>query len=93
MTSPALNLRAGPSDACPVEQDPVLERLFSRYRNALALNRARRLDMHAVDAVLEARVALYEHLVATGWDAPEQVRRQLALDALLLEQPPSAVAG
>lgn len=76
-----------------MEQDPVLERLFSRYRNALALNRARRLDMHAVDAVLEARVALYEHLVATGWDAPEQVRRQLALDALLLEQPPSAVAG
>ena len=93
MTQPALNLDGRSSDACPVEQDPVLERLFSRYRNALALNRARRLDMHAVDAVLEARVALYEHLVATGWDAPEQVRRQLALDALLLEQPPSAVAG
>lgn len=73
--------------------DEVLERLFARYRSALALTRARRLDLTAVDAVLEARVALYEHLVATGWDAPPEVRRQLALDALLLEQPPSAVAG
>ncbi len=74
-------------------QDEVLERLFTRYRKAMALAQAQRLDLTAVDAVLEARVALYEHLVATGWDAPAQVRRQLALDALLLEQPPSAVAG
>jgi hypothetical protein len=76
-----------------MEHDVVLERLFARYRNALALNRSPRLELSAVDAVLEARVALYEHLVATGWDAPEAVRRQLALDALLLEQPPSVVAG
>ncbi len=74
-------------------QDPVLERLFARYRHALAVNRGHRLDLTAVDAVLEARVVLYEHLVATGWDAPEHVRRQLAVDALLLEQPPSLVAG
>jgi hypothetical protein len=73
--------------------DPTLERLFLRYRRALALTRAKRLDLAAVDAVLEARVALYEHLVATGWDAPPEVRRQLSVDALLLEQPPSALAG
>jgi hypothetical protein len=75
------------------QADPVLERLFARYRSALALNRAQRLDLTAVDAVLEARVALYEHLVGTGWEPPAEVRRQLALDALLLEQPPSAIAG
>ena len=91
-----LGLNPGPPapDAWHVQHtDEVLERLFERYRNALALTRAKRLDLPAVDAVLEARVALYEHLVSTGWEPPEQVRRQLAVDALLLEQPPSAVAG
>lgn len=75
------------------EPDLVLERLFARYRKALATHRAKHLTLEAVDAVLEARVALYEHLVSTGWDAPAEVRRQLALDALLMEQPPSAVTG
>jgi hypothetical protein len=73
--------------------DPVLEQLFARYRRALALTRAKRLDLAAVDAVLEARVTLYEHLVRTGWDPPDNVRRQLEVDALLLEQPPSTLAG
>ncbi|HWH28536.1 MAG TPA: hypothetical protein VNU26_06160 [Mycobacteriales bacterium] len=73
--------------------DPVLVQLFERYRTAYALTRGGRSDLAAVDAVLQARVALFEHLVATGWDAPEAVRRQIAVDALLLEQPPSALAG
>ena len=73
--------------------DEVLERLFARYRAALALNRSSRAPLHVVDGVLEARVALYEHLVRTGQDAPADVRRQLAGDALLLKQPPSALAG
>ena len=75
------------------EPDEVLEQLFARYRRALALNRSSRVPLEVVDGVLEARVALYEHLVRTGWDAPADVRRQLAVDALLLEQPPSALAG
>lgn len=75
------------------ERDVVLERLFARYREALASHRSVHVALEAVDAVLEARVALYEYLVATGWDAPAEVRRQLALDALLMEQPPSAVTG
>jgi hypothetical protein len=75
--------------------DVVLERLFSRYRSALAANRLGSAGRSLVtaDAVLEARVLLYEHLVRTGWDAPEDVRRQLTVDALLLEQPPSLLAG
>jgi hypothetical protein len=75
--------------------DVVLERLFSRYRSALAANRVGSAgrSLATADAVLEARVLLYEHLVRTGWDAPDDVRRQLTVDALLLEQPPSAVAG
>ena len=75
------------------ESDPVLDRLFQRYRSALALHRGRRVDLRRVDAVLEARVVLFEHLVATGWDAPADVRRQIDLDALLIEQPPTAVPG
>lgn len=74
-------------------QDEVLERLFLRYRRAMAMNTRAERDLSRVDDVLEARVVLYEHLVRTGWDAPESVRRQLALDALLLEQPLSLVAG
>lgn len=74
------------------EQDVVLEHLFQRYRSALALHRGRTVDLRVVDAVLEARVVLYEHLVRTGWEPPADVRRQLEVDALLLEQPPTAFA-
>ena len=76
--------------------DPVLERLFARYRAALAANRVAgpaAKSLTTVDAVLEARVLLFEHLVATGWAPPADVERQLAVDVLLLEQPPSTLAG
>ncbi len=73
--------------------DEVLERLFLRYRRAMALNSTLRPDLRVVDQVLEARVNLYEHLVRHGWNPPASVRRQLTNDALLLEQPPSALAG
>lgn len=75
------------------DPDLVLERLFARYRSALAANRSTSRSLTTAEAVLEARVCLYEHLVATGWDAPGLVREQLAVDALLLEQPPSLLAG
>ena len=75
-------------------QDPVLERLFGRYRRAVAANRASRSarSLATAEAVLEARVVLYEYLVSTGWEPPAEIERQLANDALLLEQPPSLVA-
>lgn len=75
--------------------DDVLERLFSRYRRALANNRTSSTarSLATAEAVIEARVVLYEHLVSTGWEPPHDVRHQLAVDALLLEQPPSALAG
>lgn len=73
--------------------DEVLERLFARYRRAMSLNTAARPDLNVVDMILEARVALYEHLVHDGWDPPPSVRRQLETDALLLETPPSALVG
>ena len=75
--------------------DVVLERLFSRYRQALAANRTSRAtaSLATADAVLEARVLLFEHLVSTGWAPPPDVERQLAVDALLLEQPPSVLIG
>jgi hypothetical protein len=74
-------------------RDDVLERLFARYRRALAANRSATRSLATADAVLEARVLLFEHLVRTGWEPPVEVSRQLEVDALLLEQPPSALAG
>jgi hypothetical protein len=76
--------------------DAVLERLFARYRRALAANRntgRAGKSLASAEAVLEARVLLFEHLVSTGWAPPPDVKRQLAVDALLLEQPPSVLAG
>ncbi|MEX2291715.1 MAG: hypothetical protein WD794_15495 [Mycobacteriales bacterium] len=78
-----------------MDADPALQRLYDRYRVVVAAHRSqkRTSSLPAAEAVLEARVLLYEHLVATGWDPPAEVRRQLALDALLIEQPPSELAG
>jgi hypothetical protein len=73
--------------------DVVLHRLYERYRVASRFGTAPRVDLSAVDRLLEARVVLYEHLVRTGWDPPAPVRRQLDIDALLLEQPPCALPG
>jgi hypothetical protein len=78
-----------------MEADPALQRLYDRYRVVVATHRAQKRlsSLRSAEAVIEARVMLYEHLVATGWDPPEEVRRQLALDALLIEQPPSELTG
>jgi len=73
--------------------DPVLDRLYGNYRRAVVRCRRRHVDLSAVDDLLTARVVLYEHLQRGGWCPPETVRRQLDLDALLLEQPPSLVPG
>jgi hypothetical protein len=77
------------------EPDVVLERLFLRYRKALAANRpgSAGRSLASAEAVLEARVVLYEHLVRTGWQPPQEVAHQLSVDVLLLEQPPSLLAG
>ncbi len=74
-------------------QDVVLEHLYRRYRAAIDAWRPASVDLTAVDELLAARVVLFEHLARTGWQPPEQVRRQLELDALLLEQPPTALPG
>lgn len=71
-----------------MEGDQALQRLYDRYRVVVAAHRAQKRigGLRAAEAVIEARVMLYEHLVATGWDPPEDVRRQLEVDALLMEQ-------
>lgn len=77
-----------------MDGDPALQRLYDRYRVVVAAHRAQKhiSGLHAAEAVIEARVMLYEHLVATGWDPPEELRKQLELDALLMEQPPGLSA-
>lgn len=72
-----------------MEGDPALDRLWKRYRVVLAAHRSQKhlSGLGAAEALIEARVRLYEHLVATGWDPPEELRRQLELDAFLVEQP------
>ena len=71
-----------------MEGDPELQRLYDRYRVVMAAHRAQKRisGLRAAEAVIEARVRLYEHLVASGWDPPEELRRQLALDTLLVER-------
>jgi hypothetical protein len=78
-----------------MDGDLALQPLYDRYRVVVAAHRAQRRigSLRAAEAVIEARVMLYEHLVATGWDPPEDVRRQLALDQLLTEQPPGELTG
>lgn len=78
-----------------MESDPALQQLYDRYRVVVATHRAQRrtVSLKSAEAVIEARVMLYEHLVATGWDPPEEVRRQLALDALLTEPLPGELTG
>ena len=78
-----------------MDGDPALQRLYDRYRVVVAAHRAQKRvsSLAAAEAVIEARVMLYEHLVATGWDPPEEVRRQLALDALLIEELPAELTG
>jgi hypothetical protein len=71
----------------------VLERLYDRYRQAAERGRRPRPSLEDVDALLTARVVLFEHLLRTGWEPPPPARRQLALDAVLLEQPPTLVDG
>ena len=77
-----------------MDGDPALQRLYDRYRVVVAAHRAQKhiSGLRAAEAVIEARVMLYEHLVATGWDPPEELRKQLELDALLLEQEPGLSA-
>lgn len=72
-----------------MEGDPALDRLWKRYRVVLAAHRSQKhlSGLEAAEALIEARVRLYEHLVATGWDPPEELRRQLELDAFLVAQP------
>lgn len=75
--------------------DPALEQLFDQYRVAVAAHRSlrRTSSLRAAEAVLEARVMLYEHLVATGWDPPVEVRRQLEVDAHLAQHPSSELTA
>jgi hypothetical protein len=77
-----------PAEKGGMEGDPALQRLYDRYRVVVAAHRSQKHlgGLAAAEAVIQARVMLYEHLVATGWDPPEELRRQLELDALLLEQ-------
>ena len=78
-----------------MDGDRALQRLYDRYRVVVAAHRAQKHinGLQAAEAVIEARVMLYEHLVRTGWDPPEELRRQLELDQLLIEQPPSELTG
>lgn len=94
-TRSALKSEAAGAEDLGVEGDPALERLFARYRVSVAAHRSERRTsaLRTAEAVIEARVLLYEHLVSTGWDPPEEVRRQLEVDAHLAAQPPGELTG
>jgi hypothetical protein len=64
--------------------DPELEARYAEYRSAYRLGTAAGADEQAAEALLRARVALFEELARTGWDAPELVKQQIGVDRLLL---------
>jgi hypothetical protein len=71
-----------------------LEQAFARYRAAQRALRGRsEPGLAEVEAALAARVELFRCLVATGWEPPEPVARQIDLDAVLIEQPRGALGG
>ena len=71
-----------------------LTRAFERYRRAQAVLRGHpKPSLVEVEAALESRVELFQVLVASGWQPPEPVARQINLDAALVQQPHGALGG
>jgi hypothetical protein len=71
-----------------------LDRAFAQYRATQAVLRGHVTpSLDDIEAALAARVALFRCLVETGWEAPEQVTRQIDLDARLVRQPRGAAGG
>ncbi len=61
----------------------VVRDLARAYDRFDAVAEASPEAVHAADAVLEARNALWRHLIADGWVAPDQVVDHLNQDAAL----------
>ena len=70
-----------------------LQQAYAEYRSAMSAWRAAakagssEVVELAGGRLIEARVALYRALVATGWDPPEAVAVQLDRDIALVEVP------
>ena len=82
-------MTAAPRDPSKVE----LHNAYQEYRRAMSSWRAASKAESilaaetAADRLLQARVALYRSLLATGWQPPPAVTVQLERDAALLEAP------
>lgn len=50
-------------------------------------------SLTAAEAVLEARAALYRHLMETGWTPPEPVVKDLVYDEIVLSETDGAMPG
>jgi hypothetical protein len=78
----------------PSDEAAELRAAFARYRAAQnRLRGHRKPSLDEVEAALAARVALFQCLVDSGWQAPETVARQIDLDAALVDQPHGALGG
>ncbi len=68
--------------------------LEQRMRSGMPLDQEL-LDrsLAAAEGVLEARAALYRHLMDTGWTPPDTVVRDLAYDEIVLSETEGAVHG
>jgi hypothetical protein len=78
----------------PNSESTELEQAFARYRATQAMLRGNpKPSLDEIDAALAARVALFQRLVDTGWQAPDVVAKQIDLDAALVEQPHGSLGG
>jgi hypothetical protein len=68
--------------------------LEERMRSGLPLDQDL-LDrsLAASEGVLEARAALFRHLIETGWTPPETVVKDLVYDEIVLSEADGAVHG
>jgi hypothetical protein len=72
-----------------LRRDGLEERMRAGDSDAALLDRS----LAAAEAVLQARAALYRHLMSSGWTPPDSVVKDLVYDEVVLSETDGAVHG
>lgn len=75
--------------AAIIKRDGLEERMRSGAQDEELFNRS----LAAAEGVLQARAALYRHLMESGWTPPPTIVRDIAYDEVVLSQPDSPLQG
>ena len=70
------------------------DELEQRMRSGMPLDQeVLDASLAAAEAVLDARIALYRHLIASGWTPPEALVKDLTYDEVVLSEDDGALHG